>query len=95
MSSNGKNGNGHGDQLSALGAPHWFVISERASEQRHAGLCERVAALEAVVGTGATARGARAGRKWGAILGALVATFTSTALSQCHYPESPPGSQSR
>lgn len=89
MSTNGKNG--HDDHpLSALGAPHWFVVSEEASEARHLGLCARVSALEAAVGTGATASGARAGRKWGAILGALVAAFASTSFSQCtNHPEQP------
>lgn len=94
----GNGTNGHEDHpLSALGAPHWFVASERLHEERHLGLCSRVSRLEEAVGTGATTRGAAAGRKWGAILGALVAAFASTALSQCHYPQtqSPPEAHSQ
>lgn len=89
MATNGKNGQDD-HPLSALGAPHWFVASERANEARHAGICQRVEALESAVGVGATAHGAKAGRKWGAILGALVATFASTALSHCSNPTDPP-----
>lgn len=88
MGTNGQDGR---PSLEMLGAPRWFVEGERLNEQRHHGLCERVSKLEQIVLTDATAKGARAGRKWGAILGALVAAFASTALNQCHYaPMAPP-----
>ena len=90
MSGNG-NGNGGGSSLEMMGAPQWFVEGERMNEQRYHGLCERVSKLEQAVVVDASTRGARAGRKWGALLGALVATFASTALSQCHQaPAAPP-----
>lgn len=92
MSDSNGNGNGSRPSLAMLGAPHWFVESERLQEERHTKLCQRVSALEQAVVVDASTRGARAGRKWGAILGALVATFASTALSQCPQPASaPPG----
>lgn len=58
--------------LEHLGAPAWAIELDSRACARHKGLEERVSALEQASVKGAAQHGARAGRRWGAFLGALM-----------------------
>lgn len=77
-------GNGSsGKSLSSLGAPHWFCEAERRRAEEYKGLENRVSSLEQAVIKGGASAGAKAGRRWGAFLGALIATASSVGINSC------------
>jgi len=82
------NGNGKGGRrasLEMLGAPTWYVEGERHHEARYAEIEGRIGTLEHAVLEGASSAGAKAGQKWGAFLGALLAVLSTTLLNQCDH----------
>lgn len=70
--------------------PKWAAEGFAKLERQGARLEARLSNVEQAVIAGASASGASAGRKWGAIISAIVMGI-STMLAQCDAPANPAG----
>ena len=75
--------------LETLGAPEWYLEGERHHDERYSDMDSRIGRLETAMVSGASIAGARAGQKWGAFLGALLAVLSTTVLNQCDSRKTP------
>jgi hypothetical protein len=82
--------------LERLGAPAWAIEVERRGCARAAALEVRIGALEQATVQEAGRHGARAGRRWGAFLGALGTIISvSTQFPSCQNHQAAPSVDNR